>query len=247
MPSDPLPLPPCPSPSLPPRARLPRRSQPRVHGQGECPRGCCRRGPSQKWHFSAFLGLFSRPPAPHPRCSPVESLVEGARLWEESLRFVNISRDCWGGRRGRWGGRRRWPSPRRVLRGHWRIISQVTARGDFLRSPRGTPASRGEGGGKRGDLFPLSGDLVRSGFFSSVLFKRILCHHLASPAPSQSTAPNGFCFVFTILPPTNHLSDQFYLRPPPYFPLPPPPSSKTPFSEVRHFTNHICCFSNCDF
>lgn len=33
----------------------------------------------------------------------------------------------------------------------------------------------------------------------------------------------------------------------PSSPLSPPPPSKTPFSEVRHFTNHICCFSNCDF
>lgn len=41
----------------------------------------------------------------------------------------------------------------------------MTARVDFLCSPRETPASWGEGAGTRGDLFPLSGDLVRSDFF----------------------------------------------------------------------------------
>lgn len=91
------------SPSL---TRLPRRSPPRVNGQGGGPRGCRQRGPNQKWHFSAFPGLFSRPSAPHPRCPPVDALAGGARLWEESLRFVNISRNCWGGGWGRLEGRR---------------------------------------------------------------------------------------------------------------------------------------------
>lgn len=88
MPSDSLPLPPNPL-SLSLLTRLPRRSQPRVNGLGEGPRGCYQRGPNQKWHFSAFPGLFPRPSAPLPRYPPVDALVGGARLWEESLRFVN--------------------------------------------------------------------------------------------------------------------------------------------------------------
>lgn len=143
------------------------------------------------------------------------------------------------------GREARWPSPLCVLWGYWRIISQVTARSRLSVLTPKNPREQEGGREARGPFF-LSGDLVRSGFFFFFL-KRILSHHLASPAPPQCTAHNGFCFVFTIFPPTNHLSDQFYLLPPPYFPLSPPPPSKTPFSEVRHFTNHICCFSNCDF
>lgn len=145
-----------------------------------------------------------------------------------------------GGGAGATEGRRGGLPPRAP--GLLGIISQVTATSRLsvltAESPREPEARRGAG---RPSSPP--GDLVRSDFF--LLFKRILSYHLASPAPPQYTAHNGFCFVFTISPPTNHLSDQFYLRPPPYFPLPPPPS-KTPFFEVRHFTNHICCFSNCD-
>lgn len=193
MPSDslPPPLPPKPSLSLPlsllHSLGSPRRSQPRVNGQGEGPRGCRQRGPSQKWHFSALLGLFSRPPAPHPRCPPVDALVGGARLWEESLRFVTISRDWWGGRWGRLEGTIRWPSPHCVLRGCWRRILQVTARSRLsVLTPK---PERAEGGREaRGPFLFLSGDLVRSDFFFLFLFflflfKRTLSHHLACPAP----------------------------------------------------------------
>lgn len=145
------------------------------------------------------------------------------------------------------GREARWPSPLCVLRGYWRIILQVTARSRLsVLTPKNPSEQEGGREGSEGTFFSFLETLsaVVSFFF---FFKRILSHHLASPAPPQCTAHNGFCFVFTIFPPTNHLSDQFYLLPPPHFPLSPPPPSKTPFSEVRHFTNHICCFSNCDF
>lgn len=244
LPSPLHPPPPPQTPSLSPSlTRLPRRSQPRVHGQGEGPRGCRQRGPDQKWRFSAFPGFSRDPPAPRPRCAPAEALGEGARLWEESLRFVPIRRNCRGGAAGASGGEARWPSPRRVLRGPRRRTLQVTARVDSVSPHRKPCASRGRGPSEGAPGLPFLETLSAVNFFFSFPFLFFLKESSATTSPPQlhHRVQGLLCFL-RFFPPTNHLSDQFYLRPPPSSPLSPPPPSQTPFSEVRHFTNPYMLF-----
>lgn len=141
---------------------------------------------------------------------------------------------------------RRGGLPLCVLRGCWRIILQVTTRSRLSVLTPKNPSELREGE-KLGDLFfSLTEDLVRSDFF----FFFFLRESSVTTSPPQHHHSvqliTGFALFLRSPPPTNHLSDQFYLRPPPYFPLSPPPPSKTS-SEVRHFTNNICCFSNCNF
>lgn len=70
------------------------------------------------------------------------------------------------------------------------------------------------------------GALLRSHPPPPWFFKRILSPPRLPSTTVPCSAPNGFCFVFYDFPPTNHLSDQFYLLPPPSFPLSPPPFRK---------------------
>lgn len=200
LPSD-LPLPPAPpSPSV-----LPGAPGPRVHGQGEGPRGCCRRRRPPKWPSSAFPRLLARPSTPHPLRPLLDTLVGGARRWGKSLRFVNRSRDCGGGGGGGWEESEvafPWRSgvsdePGRVTPSRLYTLSQE------LRKRRGQ--------GSLPPLPTLSGVLVRSDFF-----------FLPSTTSVQLLTGSAL-FLRLPPPPTNHLSDQFYLLPPPYFPLSPPP------------------------
>lgn len=145
---------------------------------------------------------------------------------------------------------RRGGLPLRVLRGCWRIILQVTTRSRLSVLTPKNPSELREGG-KLGDLFFffffLTGDLVRSDFFffflkdSSVTTSPPQHHHsvqlitgfalfLRSPPPNQRITCQ-INFIFALLP-TSHS------------PLLP---HRKPSSEVRHFTNNICCFCNCNF
>lgn len=213
LPSD-LPLPPVPpSPSV-----LPGAPGPRVHGQGEGPRGSCRRRRPPKWPSSAFPGLLARPSTPHPLRPLLDTLCGGARRWGKSLRFVNRSRGCGGGGGGGWEESEvafPWRSgvsdePGRVTPSRLNTLSQE------LRRRRGQ--------GSLPPLPTLSGVLVRSDFFP--------------PQYHQCTAPNGFRFVFTTPPHPQRITCQinftFSLLPTSHFPLLP---FRTPFSEVRHFTS----------
>lgn len=171
IPSSPAFLPPRPQkPPVFPLHSLgsPRRSQPRVHGQGEGPRGCRQRGPSQKWRFSAFPGCSRDLLPPTLAVPPVGALGEGARLWEESLRFVPISRNRRGGRRGRVerGARRpSFPSPR--PRGSLeRNTASDSPSGLLCPRPEKPERAEVEGGGKaRGPFFPLLETLSAVDFF----------------------------------------------------------------------------------
>lgn len=225
-----------PHPHPPPQAL-----QPRVHGQGRGPRGRGRRGRNPKWRFRASPGLCSRPSARPPRRPLVDAPGGGARLWGKVWGLFLASRSCWG--RGRRGGGAGPPS---ASSGLGTTTLRVTAP-SALGLPAGRPGAR-EGGADAGGTLSLPGDLVRSHFPSRPPPSG--ANPQAPPRLPSTAAVFGskrILLCFYDFPPTNHLSDQFYLLPSSLLPTLPSSPSETPFSEVRHFTNHICCFSNCDF
>lgn len=190
---------------------------PGAHGQGRGPRGCGRRGRNPKWRFRASPGPCARPPARPPRRPPVDAPGGGARLRGKVWGLFLASRSCWG--RGRRGG---GAGPRSASSGLGTTARRVTAPSAL--------GSRGRAGGRRGRRGTPS---PCPGTWSAVILplaprlrERILRHHLASPAPPLCSAPNGFCFVFTISPQRITCQINFIFFPPPSSPLSPPPHRK---------------------